>query len=82
MVSIDFATRLTPWLAANEATWRSTREAPGWQRVSIARSISQDVLPAIAPSGLRDSAQAPARFERAVKSFGYEGVRRACEMMG
>ena len=49
----------------------------GWQRVSIARSISQDVLPAVAPSSLRDSAQSSARFGRAAEIFRSEGVTRA-----
>ena len=77
MISIDSATRLASWLAPDEATWRSTREAPGWQRVSIARSISQDVLPVVAPSSLRDSAQSSARFGRAAEIFRSEGVTRA-----
>jgi len=77
MVRIDFATRLAPWLAPHEATWGQQAKHQGWQRVSIARSISQDALPAVAPSSLRDSAQSSARFGRAAEIFRLEGVTRA-----
>jgi len=82
MVSIDSATRLAPWLAPDEAHGSQHAKQQGWQRVSFARSISQDVLPAVAPSSLRDSAQSWARFGRAAEIFRSEGVTRACEMMG
>ena len=48
MVSIEFATRLAPWLAPDEAHGSQHAKQQGWQRVSFARSISQDVLPDVA----------------------------------
>jgi hypothetical protein len=81
MVSIDFATRLAPCLARmKQQDGQYTKQLAkhqGWQRVSIARSISQDVLPAVVPSSLRDSAQSSARLGRAAEIFRSEGVTRA-----
>jgi hypothetical protein len=66
MINIGFATRLAIRFSPDEATGgqqaKQLMKYQGWQRVSIARSISQDVLPAIALFSLRDSASSSARF--------------------